>query len=248
MEQNSTPIGYFNLKNAGDTAVVRLLHSSVSTIEKSMTHWMDVSGKRKCFKCAGDGCPLCANGIQSDERIYIHLFDYTDNKEKIWSRTDKIIEKLRSVENDWGNLSDCVVRITRESGQFPSYTVSVLNANLYAPVNKELVDKKIAYRCYITRSVSELTQFLSTGVLPAHETKPFIPKEQYLAQKNAGSAQVYNRTALQQQKQSPSVQNNSFVNQNATYGNSANQFNASHSQTTNDDVFIDPFLQPINRV
>ncbi len=183
MEENRQ-IEFFNLNNDGDSAIVRVLHSKVETIESVMIHKVEVNGKPKMVKCAGDGCPICSDEKQPAKKIFVHLFDYADEKEKIWCRTDKILTQFSEIEKDWGNISECVVRITRKGKEFPKYSVDILNAKNYAPVDESLIDNKLAYRFYLTRSVDELKQFLKTGEMPKHVSN-YIPKEEYLKKKQA---------------------------------------------------------------
>lgn len=184
--ENSRQIEFFNLNNDGDSAIVRLLHSKVGTIESAGIHRISVDGKYKNVKCPGEGCPICVDGTEPLDRIYVHLFDYTDDKEKVWCRTSKILKQFEEIEKDWGNLSECVVRITRKGKEFPKYTVDILNAKNYAPVDNELVDNKIAYRFYMTRSVDEIKTFLKTGEMPKH-VSTFVSKEEYAKRKKEES-------------------------------------------------------------
>lgn len=165
-------IKYFNLNKKDDSAIVRILHSSVKNIEYAQIHRVTIDGKNKNIKCIRENCPLCnSNGSEANTKIYIHLFDYTDNCEKVWVRTDKIINQLKEIEENWGNLSECVLKITRETDDFPKYNVIPVNAAKYAQVNKELINEKIAYRFYMTRSKDELNEYLKTGVMPPHKKK-----------------------------------------------------------------------------
>lgn len=174
---------YFNLNKAEDTAVVRILHSTTKTIEKVKAHKIELDGKKKKVRCLEENCPLCISGSKAEEKVYIHLWDYTDNKEKIWERTDKIIPQLEKLEEDWGELSSLVVRITRKGDNFPKYEVVPLPAKKYADVDKTLVDEELAKFYSLKRNKEEIETFLNTGKFP--ERKPFIPKEEYLKQKNA---------------------------------------------------------------
>ena len=181
-------IEYFNLMKKDDSAVVRILHTSVKTIEQSDVHFIDVGGKKKSVKCNGEGCRICKTVGDSprekaSHRIFIHLWDYTDNKEKVWSRTDKILPQLETLENDWGNLNDCVVRITRDTDEFPKYSINVMPAKNYAVAGGDLVDQKIAYRFYMTRSNEELDEFYKTGTMPSHKST-YVSKEEYFKNKN----------------------------------------------------------------
>lgn len=193
-------LGYFNLNEEGESAIVRILHSSTDTIESADMHWVETaSGKKKCVKCTGEDCPVCVTGSPITHKIFIHLFDYSDNTEKVWSRTDKILPQLNEVAEAWGNLAECVVKITRLKKEFPTYSITVQNAKMYEAVSPDLIDKKIAYRFYVTRSNDELSEFLSTGIMPEHKST-YVPKEEYFKNKDAqqssqpkSSAQTYQK-------------------------------------------------------
>lgn len=215
--QNATRIEYFNLNNDGDTAVVRLLHTTTQTIESSGVHWIEEGGKKHQVKCLDTDCPLCKAGNSKTDRIFIHLFDYTDNKEKVWSRTDRIISQLQSIVTDWGDLSSCVLRLTRKGKEFPRYEISVLNANQYAPVDKSMIDQKVSYRFYKTRDAKALEQYLATGVLPQRETT-YIPREEYLKQKQQ---EVAKQAPMQQYNQQIKAQpQQQYNNQSVGYAQS----------------------------
>ncbi len=181
---------FFNLKEDKATAIVRLLHTGVHTIESQATHSIQVGNKTRKIKCLNEGCPLCAKEIRKDNRIYIHLYDYADNCEKVWDRTDKILPQLVELEGAWGRLCDSVVKITREGNDFPKYTVTAVNPASYTVVPPQLVDVPLARFYSLGRSKADIETFLATGAFP--EKKAFIPKEEYLRQqkeKNEAQAQ-----------------------------------------------------------
>lgn len=176
MEQTTNTIGFFNLKNAGDNAVVRILYSSTEQITKVTAHRIANATKTKLVKCLGTegaGCPCCQANIPAETRLVIHLWDYTDNSEKIWERTAnaKFLQSLSEIEQAWGNLCDIPVKITRDSVEFPTYSVTVMPANAYPmPTNVEL-NKDCSFRLGMYRSADELKQALATGVVPPHVKK-----------------------------------------------------------------------------
>lgn len=176
MEQTTNTIGFFNLKNAGDNAVVRILYSSTEQITKVIAHRIANATKTKLVKCLGTegaGCPCCQANIPAETRLVIHLWDYTDNSEKIWERTAnaKFLQSLSEIEQAWGNLCDVPVKITRDSVEFPTYSVTVMPANAYPmPINVEL-NKDCSFRLGMYRSADELKQALATGVVPPHVKK-----------------------------------------------------------------------------
>lgn len=202
---------YFNLIKDGDSAVVRLLHSSVSTIESAIVHSIKVDGKSKKIKCLGDGCPLCASKNYSSSRVFIHLYDYTDNTEKVWDRTDKILPQLESLEKSWGALNSAVIKITRKGNEFPKYDIEVQNPSNFQDVSKDLVDKPLAKFYYLNRKLEEVKAFVETGNFPPKE--PYMPKDEYLKMKQSQSTQnTTNTTTVAESKPvSPQTNQNSFV-------------------------------------
>ena len=244
----NTMIGFFNLPTQGSEANVRLLHTSVSTIEHENIHLLQVGDKKKSVRCVGQNRPMCANNVQVSDRVYIHLWDYTDNKEKVWSRTDKILPQLQTIESAWGDLSNVVLNIRRESDQFPTYAVNVLPPTSFPAAPKELINQKVAYKFYLTRSADEINEFFRTGVMPAHKKKEFIPKDQYKDQYKAqkqgnpypqnGYQPTYTGTptqatyTAQQPQYTPTAEQHPVTN---PFGNQPQQ------------GYVDPFANLINR-
>lgn len=185
-------IEFFNIRG-GESAIVRILSTTVDKIERIGIHTIELGdGTKKKVRCLESNCPLC-NDNQASERLALHLWDYTDGKEKVWNRTtnEKFVNLLKDVEENWGNLSECVVKITRESDDFPQYSVTVQNPSKYPMPNeitKEDIDKNVGYRCCTYRSADELVEFLKTGYLPEHIKKQpkqdWIPKDQWIKNKN----------------------------------------------------------------
>lgn len=177
---------FFNLTKDGDEAVVRLLHSTTKTIESVVSHRVTIGDKFKRIRCNVDGCPLCASGKVADKRIYLHLFDYTDNKEKVWDRTDKIIPQLEKLLESWNPLHSAVVKITRKGNEFPRYDVVPLNPMSYTSVDDSLIDESIAKFYSTKRTNEDIATFIQTGSLP--ERKPYVPKEEYYKNKKTGAS------------------------------------------------------------
>lgn len=183
-------IEFFNLNHDGDNAIVRILNTTVDEIEVKGIHYIDLQGKKKAVACLGEGnCPLC-DVNQPVTRLCVHLWDYTDNKEKIWSRTpnQNFLNSLNEVVDSWGDLCDSVIKITRSGDNFPKYTVTVLNPNKYPlpeSITKDNINEKVAYRLATYRSAEELEEYVRTGFLPDHVKKQstWVPKEEWLKRK-----------------------------------------------------------------
>lgn len=173
----------FKLNKAGQFAIVRLLHSSVDTIETVKTHWVQMGDTWKHFKCVGNGCPACAAGYKVGERAYIRLYNYGTGEVEIWDRTtnQKFFDSLKALESDWGVLDEIVVKITRDSDEFPTYSVILQPSKNYPKPEGVSVDEKIAYRMVASRSAEDIKTFMDTGNMPPK--KPYQPQTNNQPQK-----------------------------------------------------------------
>lgn len=265
MADSNNRIGFLNLKNNGDTATIRVLHSSCGTIERSVTHWVTLSsGGRRSVKCVGAGCPLCNANFPSNERAYIHVIDLADMQEKVWTRTESFVNQLLQVEKQYGNLANLAITVVRgEYRNYPSYTITNVTQLNPSVGGNNLIDTKVAYRCYMSRTAEELMQYLATGQMPAHQKPAFVPKAQYApntATPYAGGAQILPTPQNVYMTLQPSpmanadtppwiVNNTQMSPQNAqtvTYP----QFSATQQSvpTPNAPSQDDPFSSPIFRV
>ena len=194
----------FKLKKAGDSAVVRLCYSSVEKFETMATHWLQYGDTWKHVKCLGDNqaCNACKAGVRRDENLYLYLYDYTDNTYKVWQRTPnrKFIDSIHEIEKTWGNLNTLAIKITRDSDEFPTYTVAVQPPQNY-PIPKDFpIDKNIAYRFASNRSSDDIQAFLTTGVMP-----PKPPKN------DSGTTSSQTTTNATPATNAPTAQNNAVV-------------------------------------
>lgn len=235
---------FFNLFHAGDSAVVRLLHTTINTIEAVDTHFtIGPNNAKKTIKCIGDGCPLCASSVGKNHKIYVHLFDYTDNTEKVWVRTDKIIPQFESIEKDWGDLSKLVLRITRDYDDFPTYTVTQVPSTNYQNFSGQ-VDEKVSFRFYTTRNAEAINTFMQTGIMPEKKKKEgWLPKEEYIA-KMKESGQVSSPASAQTESK---VNNESVVTNYQVVKDEepVKQYVESLSKEL-EDPFLDPFSDPFD--
>lgn len=236
---------FFNLFKDGDSAIIRILNTTVDKIETKTVHKISVNGKNKIVPCLGNGnCPLCESisdmeGVgEANTRLYVHLWDYTDNKEKVWNRTpnENFLNALRDVEANWGNLTDCVLKITRKGDNFPKYDLLIVNPSKYPMPDNVEVDANVAFRFSSYRSAEELEEYVKTGFLPDHVKKnnnTWLPKEEWIKQQkekeNAAKSETKN------------VVNNNVNNNKSTETPievSANNF---------DDDFDGPMFDPFSK-
>lgn len=188
-EQNESSIGFFSLKNDGDEAVVRILHNSSDDFDIIAAHPIKVGEyfrKAACLKNPGDPkdkCPLCAADVKLQYRMFVHMIQYTKDENGqivsrpvVWERSAKdMSQKLMSMIQEYGPLSDCVFKVRRngKAGDMQTtYEIMYANPNVYRP-DLYPTDAANAFIGYDTlgtkvynKTAAELQTFLETGAFP----------------------------------------------------------------------------------
>lgn len=205
---------FFNLNKDGDEAVVRFLHSKPDTIEECDTHTITVGDKRRRLRCNGDDCRMCDDGSDINHRMFIHLWNYTEDREMVWDRTDKIKTQINELFESWTPLNSAVVKIKRIGNEFPKYEITPVNPAQYKEPSEDLVDKQLMFRYTTKRSNEDIDVFLKTGAFP--EKKLYVSKDQYKKQKEAANNTIKQETnstqePIEQVDNSVKNQDNVFV-------------------------------------
>ena len=184
---SSFSVGFFNLKNDGDEAVVRIMHDNTASFDLVTTHPVQIGNKYRRVNCIRnprepiDNCPMCKSGAKVQQRFYIHLIQYVkdDNgnivpQPKIWERSASYAVTIKNLIDEYGPLSDCIFKIRRngEAGSMnTTYSILYGNPQIYRP---ELYPKdESAFENYsvvgsivMDKSFEELSEFIATGEFP----------------------------------------------------------------------------------
>lgn len=188
---NNNSVGFFSLKNDGDTAVVRFMHDNVSSFELYTVHNILVADNRyRKINCLRepeepfDKCPLCAAGEKVQQRFFIHLIQYVQDENgriiglpKVWERSATYAHKLKNLIDEYGPLSDCVFKIRRNGvarSMDTSYDIMFCNPNMYNleqyPKNFEAFSNYRALGGIVmNKTFDEIVTYLNTGEFPAVE-------------------------------------------------------------------------------
>ena len=125
--------GWFQLKDDGDTATVRLLHhGEVGTEENGEpkydfpiyeVHKLDVdgSGRDRTVLCKGEGCELCKGGNKPNLRMFLQMINL-DEKDKdkqvqIWERGLNDIKNMLGIAGEYGDLTKRDIKIKRSGAK-----------------------------------------------------------------------------------------------------------------------------------
>lgn len=192
--QSRSHVGYFALKEDGETAVVRFNVATLDDIRIISKHTVkSTEGKTRIISCLRtdpkqplDVCPLCAAGEKVAYRAYVPLvyYEQTENNETVavpamWEQAPRIRETLQTFATDYPDLREYLFKIVRHGKKGdPSTTYTILPAN--PAIYKEDIFKKdfsgfdnLDFERFVaTKTAEEMNQFLTEGDFTFKATTP----------------------------------------------------------------------------
>lgn len=122
--------GWFQLKDDGDTATVRLLHKGQVGTEEGTgepkydfpiyeVHKLDVdgSGRDRTVLCKGEGCELCKTGNKPSLRMFLQMINLDeqdkDKQLQLWERGLTDIKQMLGLTGEYGDLTQRDIKIKR---------------------------------------------------------------------------------------------------------------------------------------
>lgn len=113
-ENNGEKTKWLSLKDDGDSALVRILHSDVDDLDVYEVHEAEVDGFKQTIKCNGDGCKMCNEGIKAKLAVFLQMMDLEDeNNIKIWRRGVNDLKMLLEEITENGPLNKRNYKIKR---------------------------------------------------------------------------------------------------------------------------------------
>lgn len=127
---NFSKTGWFQLKDDGDTATVRLLHKGQTGVEEGTgeptydfpiyeVHKLDVdgSGRDRTVLCKGENCEICKAGNKPSLRMFLQMVNL-DEKDKdkqvqLWERGLVDIKQFLGLTGEYGDLTQRDIKIKR---------------------------------------------------------------------------------------------------------------------------------------
>jgi hypothetical protein len=111
----SNGVDFFTLKDDGDTATVRFLHTDDQDLELILVHKVEIDGKEKWVECLEDGCPFCANENigRPTLKLFMILVDHEDDKIKCWERGASMVDFFLGYIDKYGHLNNRDYEIVR---------------------------------------------------------------------------------------------------------------------------------------
>jgi hypothetical protein len=110
-------VDFFSLKDDGDSAKVRILHTDDQDLDLVLVHKVEVDGKERWVECIAEEnngvCPLCEKYGAPTLKLFIFLLDHADEKIKVWERGSTMIDFLIGFIDKYGYMNNRDYEIVR---------------------------------------------------------------------------------------------------------------------------------------
>lgn len=180
-------VTFFGLKGDGDEAIVRFAYTSPDELEVFTVHNVKVGNAYRKVNClrgpkeSVDKCPLCKSGNNIQYKMLVKLIEYVTDERgavtpvpRVWERPTSFISVLRSIYEEYGDISSAIFKIKRhgERGNLQtSYDVLFANPAIYKP--EVFVRDFSGFDNYsplgyniLDKSVEDMETYLQTGNFP----------------------------------------------------------------------------------
>ena len=179
--ENASNVGFFGLKQDKEEAIVRIIADSTNDFDIVTCHPITENGKFRTVNCIGDNCPLCASGNKASIKFYVHLIHYVRNDDgtitgvpKVWQRSLGFARELRNYINEYGPLTNCLFKITRNGKPKDTNTTyslmfcnpAVYNDSAYPMDLSAFENYKAIGRAVLNKTAQEMETFVATGAFP----------------------------------------------------------------------------------
>lgn len=173
--------GFFLLRNDGDFADVIFMYQKPEDVLVADVHYIKSSEHSGYVHCCGAGCPACAKGIRIQTKLFIPLYNISQNRIEYFDRTMKFEPQLQQdVFSKYPNPSEYVFRITRhgEAGSIETYyEIMAVGKNTFKPYAQILAEQHATMPEHYSTvckpmSSSEMQMLLNDSGRPTSEYTP----------------------------------------------------------------------------
>lgn len=186
-------IGFFNLQNDGDEAVVRFMVDSLEDLEILTVHDIFVNGKFRQVSCVRDPrepiekCPLCSKGEKIKQVVFIKMIQYVNTPNGVeaspvvWQRSASTYAfRLKGYLDNYGPLSNILCKVIRHGAKGDMKTTYDIIPNLspvnypqenYPILNEAFTDYSALGRIVLDKNADDINVFINTGSFPDNNDK-----------------------------------------------------------------------------
>lgn len=185
---NNNQVGFFNLKNDGEEAVVRFMVDSVEDMEILTVHDIKLDDKFRQVSCvrdpreALDKCPLCAKGENVKQVVFLRMLQYENTpngievKPVVWQRNANTYAfRIKGYLDNYGPLSNILCKIVRHGARGDMKTTYDIIPNLSPaqfpqenyPIKADAFNNYSALGSIVLdKSKEDIDTFIATGNFP----------------------------------------------------------------------------------
>lgn len=182
---------YFNLKDDGDTAIVRFLYNDINDINGVSIHEIQVGDKKMDVECLRtynepvSKCPLCEAGLQVSAKLFVPVYDIGAKQSKIWTRGKTFFHKLSSLCSRYKPLVATPFEVERcgKKGD-PKTTYELYPQNSDNCRIEDFPEILAENTSFAVKSFEELEYFLNNGVFPTDNQQNTTPRNRNVVERN----------------------------------------------------------------
>jgi hypothetical protein len=135
---NSTGGGFFTeLKDDGDTAVVRFLYKDDKDVDFAFVHSVKINEKSRYVKCKGKDCPLCESIGKPKLRLFLQV--YHNDEVKLWERGKTFIPKFIRIAERFNPIYNYEFEVIRNGKKGDTKT----NYEIFKVEDSESIDESV---------------------------------------------------------------------------------------------------------
>lgn len=188
-KNNQNQVGFFQLKNDGDTAIVRIMHDSIEDFDLLSVHTLQMGNKYRKVNCLRsspydpiENCPFCEISKPVSGRFFVHLLQYDRDaqgnlviKPVIWDRAkSQFAPKLKSLIEEYGPLSQRLFKIKRTGAAGATNTTydlipcdrEIFNDSNYPNKPDAFSNYDVLGTMVLNKTAPEMITYIQTGNFP----------------------------------------------------------------------------------
>lgn len=166
--------GLFRLVDDGNSADVIFLYRNIDDVLTCDTHYIKSADYSGYVHCCGRGCPACSKNIRVQTKLFIPLYNLTDNEIQFWDKPIRFEHQLSSdVFSKFPNPSEFVFKIIRHgvaNDINTTYEIQVIGRNSQENYDQILNRFGIKMPDYYSTICKELTSSQLSEMLAKPDT------------------------------------------------------------------------------
>lgn len=175
----TTKTPYFTLKNDGDHKDVRLLYKDSNDIKGYSVHEVEMTGQNGSYKkyvnCLReynspiDDCPLCKANYRTITKVYVPLYDISEDKVCLWERGKQYFSRLSSICARFPNVAGNIFEISRHGAKGSKDTYyDMLHVGSDNVTINDLPEAPNALgTAILDKTADDMNTYLQTGKFPS---------------------------------------------------------------------------------